>query len=450
MSNRVQGRRERPRRVRILIALAAVCMSWPIGSSSALASARGEQVVSLEQLLTYASTHAPAVRLARASRALGESARAGAAPLLHDNPSVSFAAGPRSAQGQPSALDLTASLAQPLELAGERGLRRSVARRYVRRIEAEIGNALTEVRRDVDIAYHVVVVAQQRVAVSTRLAAFAERALAVAERRLTAGDVSSIEVTLAAADAARARDALLRAEQASVAARLDLATVAGWPPRAPPLVAPGLAPVEPVPALDTLLQRAVAQHPQLAALRATEHEASARAKLADREAWPAPTLGVQFAREGSVGSPANVIVLGSVQLGLPLWSQNQEERGRNRAEAQIARERAALAARSLEARLLAAHAALTAAAERVTLLGSRTADALERGIELLERGLASGELSALLVSATRERLAQSELLALDAYADYYHARAELAHALGPEPGSVGLDPRRAPRAGAAP
>jgi cobalt-zinc-cadmium efflux system outer membrane protein len=449
MSKCLAGRRKWLRRARILIATAA-CLPLPLGSRLARANeADGrEKVVSLTQLLEFASTHAPATRLARASRALGEAARAGASPLLRDNPSVSFAAGPRTAQGRPSALDLSASLAQPIEIAGERGLRRDVARRFSERLEAEAGSTLAEVRRDVDVAYHAAVVARERVAVSTRLVVFAEQALVVARRRLDAGDITSIEVTLAEADLSRAREALLRAEQMFGSARLDLATSAGWPPRTPPLVAAGLAPVEPIPELATVLQRAIEQHPELAAQRAAEREAHARVELADREAWPAPTLGVQLVREGSVGSPANFIVLGSVEVGLPLWSRNQEERGRNRAEEQIASERAALVARALETRVLAAHAALAAAGQRITLLVSHTAGAFEQGLVLLERGLASGEFSALLVSATRERLAQTELLALDAFADYYRARAELTHALGAVPnGPSPSGGRPAPRAG---
>jgi outer membrane protein, heavy metal efflux system len=449
MSERLDGPL-RPPRTRIPILITLTCLLSVFGSRGVLASdADGQaEVVTLEQLLDYATVHAPAVRLAQANRGLGEAARDGASPFLHDNPSLSLSAGPRSAQGHPTALDVSAALAQPLEVAGERGLRRTVARRFSERLEAEEGSTLAEVRRDVDMTFHDAVVARERVAVSARLVAFAEQALGVARRRLAAGDITSIEVTLAEADASRARETLLRAEQMFGSARLDLATATGWPPRTPPLVPAGLVPVEPIPELEAVLQRTLERHPGLGALRAAEREAHARVELADREAWPAPTLGVQLAREGSVGSPANFIVLGSVELGLPLWSRNQEERGRNRAEERIAGERAAIEARAIETRLLAAHAALTAAAQRITLLGSHTAGSFEQGLSLLERGLASGEFSALLVSATRERLAQTELLALDAFADYYRARAQLTHALGTGPSRPGAaTDRAAPRSG---
>jgi cobalt-zinc-cadmium efflux system outer membrane protein len=417
----------------VLVAIAACCGFMPLAPEPAHAGESGDaRVATLAELILFAERHAPEVRLAQARRGLADAARAGAAPLLHDNPSITLAAGPRLAQGHPSALDVSASLAQPVELAGERSLRRSVARRFSERVEAELGSTLAELRLHVDIAYYAAVVARERLVISARLAAFAERALDVARKRLAAGDASSIDTTLAEGDAARAREALLRAEQSLGTARIELAAATGWDPQAPPLVPAGLAALQPIPELGAVLARASERHPELAALRAAEREAQARVELADREAWPTPTLGVQLAREGSVGSPANFIVLGSLEVSLPLWQQNQEERARTRAEGAIAGERRELAARALLTRLVAAHAELTAAAQRVTLLGSHTSGAGERGLRLLERGLASGEFSALEVSAAGERFAQAELLALDAYADYYRARAELSFALGAE------------------
>jgi cobalt-zinc-cadmium efflux system outer membrane protein len=439
MSKPIGDAQSRPRRApwRVL-ASAAVLLLTSLAATSA--AAEREPVVTLQQMIDYAEQHAPALRLARVSRGLAAAAVEGAAPVLHENPSLSLAAGPRSASGHSSSLDLSASLRQPVELAGERGLRRGVARRFAERLEAELGATLSQVRRDVDLAYHASVVARERVAVSARLLAFAERALEVAQRRLAAGDIGRIEVTLAEVDVASAREAWLRARQTLAAARLELASSAGWPPRTPPMVPEGLLPVSPVPELEASLQQALDRHPALAAQRAATREADARVALADREAWPAPTLGVQLAREGSVGSPANFIVLGSVELDLPLWSRNPEQRAASRAERDIAREQALLGSRSLEVSLLAAHAALAAAAERIGQLGSDARGAFDHGLSLLERGLANGEFSALTVSAARERLAQAELLVLDAYADYYRARAELTHALGAAPSAAADSP----------
>ena len=133
-----------------------------------------------------------------------------------------------------------------------------------------------------------------------------------------------------------------------------------------------------------------------------------------------------------MGSPANYIVLGSVQLPVGLWSQNQGERAQSRAEEPLASAEQSQAGRALALRLATAHAQLASAATRVQLLGTQAAQSLESGLALLERGFASGEFSVLEVASAQERFARAELAALDARADYFSARIELEYALGAE------------------
>jgi outer membrane protein, heavy metal efflux system len=414
------------------------------GGRPAHAQAPGPREITFAELLAFAEQHAPSVRRARAQLAAGVAARAEASAPLHDDPTLSVGVGPRFAGAGQSSVDVEIGLSQPIEVAGERGLRRALAARLSERLEAEVTSTRAELRRELSLAFQGATLLRQRVALAAELRAFADKTLATSERRLAAGDATRIEVNVATADAAQAREAELLAQEELAAARIELSVISGWPLDTPPLVPSELGPVRPPPSLRAVLRRARARHPELSARAAATRQAQAEVELADRQAWPKPTLGVHFAREGSLGSPANTIVLGSVELPLPAWSSNQGARARARAEEGIAREEESLAAQARLAQLVNAHAALSSAATRGTLLARGAAEPLQNSLALYARGFEHGEFSALELSAAREKFARAALAALDARAAYLRARAELEYVL-----DVDLDAAFPAREGAA-
>lgn len=407
--------------------LAPIIVSALLCSSaySALAEPVSVRAVALRELLSHAERHSPRLELARRERGRAEAARVEASAWLHEDPTLTLAAGPRFAGQHSSALDLAASLTQPIEIVGEPGLRRRLAARVEARAQAELAGARAALELDVRLAYQAGCVARARLELVAQVGGFAERTLQVARRRLAAGDGTRIDVLVAESGSARARAAVLEAERALAEARTELATLTGWQLHEPPQVPSGLEPPEAAPSLAETLARTLDAHPELRARRAAVAEAGARLALDERRALPAPTVGVSFTREGSVGSPANTILLGSIALPLPLWRGNREARARDRAEAEIARQEEAIASRRLEAAILRTHAALTSAAARSALLDGAASTALHTSLTLLERGFEQGELSALEVAAAEEQLAAAQLDALAARADYHRARAEL-------------------------
>jgi cobalt-zinc-cadmium efflux system outer membrane protein len=161
-------------------------------------------------------------------------------------------------------------------------------------------------------------------------------------------------------------------------------------------------------------------------------EAHARVELADREAWPAPVFGALVAREGSAGSPANYIVLGTLGLPLPFWQLNQGERARARVDEDVALAEESATARAVRARIARSHAELTSASERLSLFTSTVAPQLEDNLALLRRGFDAGEIPLLNVAVARDQFLAALRDALIAYADYYRALAELEFAVGAE------------------
>jgi cobalt-zinc-cadmium efflux system outer membrane protein len=426
-----------------LLLLFGLLLLW-----SARAGADGEQVSAppaaaeqaLGELLEHADQHSPVMRLARERRAYAAAARAGAEPWLASNPTLGIAVGPRFASGSDTALDVQLSLAQPIEIAGARGSRRAAASRLAQRIDAEVALARSSVRHAVVRAFRSAQVAHESVLLCERALRFTEQVRAVTERRLAAGDATAIDVRLSQAEVAAAQQALLLAQRDSFAARLELAVAAGYPPTSPPPVPAGLASPRPVPSLEGLLAGLRARHPELAVRRAALSEAHARVELADREAWPVPVLGVELTREGPTSGVSNNILLGTLQLPLPLWQRNQGERAQSRAEAAALRAEEHLDGHALEARVARAHAELSHAVARLDVFAASTLT-LTESLALIERGFAAGELPLIELLSARQRFLDTEKSRLDAHGEYYRALADLENAAaselaGPTPGGA--------------
>jgi cobalt-zinc-cadmium efflux system outer membrane protein len=195
----------------------------------------------------------------------------------------------------------------------------------------------------------------------------------------------------------------------------------------------------------SLMHMAEQLHPHIHAHRASTSEAIARTDVADRARWPAPALGVQVAREGSAGSPANYIVLGTVGLALPVWQTHQADRAHARVDADVARGAEARVLRAIHVRIAGAHAQLNSALDRLRLFTAHVSPSLEQSLSLLRRGFDAGELPLATVALARERFLQSQLDVFTAYADYHRAHAELEAAVGSE---VPITPDVATAAGA--
>ena len=393
--------------------------------------------VSLKALLALAGQRAPAVELARVREGAARRARSAVPSALHD-PTLGIEVGPRfTRSGGQTDYDLGLSLAQPLEIAGERGLRTEVAGRRAERARAESSLARWQIRRELVLAYRGAQVAQERLRLGARIIAFADAMARVAERRRAGGESSSIEVRIAQADALAARREHSLWQQQFEVARVRLAQLSGWPGELPARLSDALGEPPSVPALEPLL-KILPGHPELSAQRGRVGEARAEVRLRERESWPVPVFGAEVVREGSVGGEPEYLVLGSLSLPLPLFRANTQERARAESEEQVQRAELGAASSELRARVSSAHAELSGARERFELM-TRAAASFEDGLELLERGFAAGELELIEVTVLRERWFSALTGALDARLECEIAFAELEAAAGvPLDGSRGV------------
>ncbi len=385
--------------------------------------------MSLSGILAYADRHAPVLGVARARLDLGDAAIVGASPLLPENPQISIGSGPRRASaGEYN--DLSASLSQRFEIAGERGLRIEAAERTKRRLDAELDETRWGVHRDVHAAFHRALVARERLSAADRLLAFQERLLDIARRRFRAGDVSELAVRVTEGELSQSRVAKIAAEQGYLRARLELGALAGWPETHPPAPAGSLDTPRNPPPREALTEIALRHQPHLRTLEAVRAEAEAQARSADRDAWPEPTMGVELTREGAPVGFEETVLLGTFSVPMPFARRNRGARAAAHAEARIAEAAQQAYSSQLAARIEQDRTALSAAAARMRGYGGEILPTFEENLRLIQRAFELGEIDILEVSVARERFLRTQSDALDAHSDYFQAVADLEASIG--------------------
>jgi cobalt-zinc-cadmium efflux system outer membrane protein len=281
-------------------------------------------------------------------------------------------------------------------------------------------------------AYHQALVARDREGVARRVLAFTERVVHVARQRLAAGETSPLPVRLAEAELAQAKQAVLLATSSYDRVRLSLAEMVGWP--TPALLTPTGnldAPEEP-PSSKSLIERAEREQPALGAARARLSAARSRLGAASRRAWPNPTLGVSFQNEAQPGADPARIISGTLSMPLPLWVGSVPDRARARAGVTRARTGHEVLAGTLATRIVDARERVSANARRAELYGTEILPTFEKNLELLQKAFELGEIDVLQVMVAQERFLRTQQDALQSFADYYEAWAELESTVGAE------------------
>lgn len=388
--------------------------------------------VSLREMLAHADEHAPRLRVSRAALERGQAALDGASVVLQRNMRAGAAAGPRIAEGA-TGVDFQVWLTQRFEIAGERKQRIRTAEKFDERTRKELQEAEWIVHREVHAAFHTALVARERWELVDKLLVSTEELVSVAERRLRAGDISPLAVRLAKGELAQARQTSLTAERAFRSAQLELAEVSGWSPDVLPEPLGELDEPRRAPVIEDLLVLAAEQHPGIAARESAVEEAEARVRLADREAWPEPSLGVMYTRESLPNVRVHEhIVQGTMILPIPFSQRNQKGRAIARAELSVRKAEEQSFRQTLRARLTRAAIAVDADANRIAAYGTEILPAFEGNLTLLRRAFELGEVDLLQVLVARERLLRIQQDALTAHQDYYRDVAALEAEVGTE------------------
>lgn len=311
--------------------------------------------------------------------------RSQAGSLVARNPTLDVAAGARA--GTTRTLELEVGLSQELELSGQRGARIDARDAELAALEAAIIRERARVDAEVRIAHARLLRSRARVLLEEQAQKNAELALKTANERQRAGAGTLLERNAARLQLAGAQREVLNARAARFAAAAQLALLAGVSEEqvaalhgsltdasAAWMTPPAAAGNETAPAVATA-------RAQLAVARAEERGARA-------DAFPAIAVGARYARE----EDAN-IVLGTLEVPLPLFSRNQGERATTAARVRGAEAALARAERAIAPSTTAARERYEAARAAVELFDTATLKAASENLELGTQAYAAGKLS---------------------------------------------------------
>lgn len=386
--------------------------------------------VTLELLLAHAERHAPLLALDGANDARIRAARAAAGRALPANPEIWVGVGPRI-EGNDTGVDFEIGLSQRFEIAGERAARLRVADASRMAIAAESRDRHWVLHTTIHALFYQALVARERVALAQRVVAFQEEIATVVGKQRAAGQASQLAERIALAESANARQELTALTQAEFAVRQDLALVTGWSAEIPPVPHGTLEPLKSLPTLEELIALASQRRPDLAVLDAKVAQARAQIRAADLDKTPEPVVGLSWTRESApAGGEASHVIIATLGLPLPFFSNNEPAR----AEARAALELALAEKRRVEAQIAAevtrAFYAAQAATRRLEAYGTEVLPRFEENLTALKRAYELGDIDLLGLASGRERFLEAQRDALTAQGDYFTALAELERAVG--------------------
>jgi cobalt-zinc-cadmium efflux system outer membrane protein len=381
------------------LALAATVLVT--GSSSCARDARADDVppgcalVSRSNVATCAVGASAAVAAEREGVAAATGRRTAAAPWFPSNPSLSLSMARRNGDADQTSLKLYATLAQEIEIAGQRASRRRAADADIAARTSDVVAVRRRVAGMAYVAYFDALAARDALAMARRLEATGNQVARVTRARADAGVASAVDAEVTEAAALRLARNRLEADRAQRVSLATLAAVLGRDPTRDAVSATGdLAPLAGSDAVAaSATTRAARERPEIRALHDEQRAHASRAEAFRRARVPTVTLQI-FAendgiRENSVGAGIAL----PLPLPQPLGRTYVGEAAESDALARQTGARAEQASRELSGDLAVALATYDVAREQAALFTPERVARTERVIADMAAEIEAGRLA---------------------------------------------------------
>lgn len=404
-----------------------------------LPSTAHAEPVTLARVMAIASESAPSVAVAGKRVGVAQAGFASADKLLRFNPALQAGFDTDAPFDNEGDRTISFGLSQTLEVGGQQGLRRDIARADVASANADLRRNRNDLAGDVITAFFALDTARRQVAVEKQIVEI-YRKLAAAGRTMEArGAITRLDLATIEIETARVEAQLERDQGVASGNEHELAGLVG---RAAMTIEPMTdeRPATEVPSVEDVLARAVATRPELAAARAKQRSAVLSGTLAAREVWLSPTLSVGVRNDRIVhgvtgfrfapGGVPNLLGvdnrywIASVDVSLPLPIFEQRNTDRVRAEANLdvaSAEERAFGVR-IEAEVRAAVARANAAA-RALETQEKVRPTMEEAAVLYESAFARGATTVSETLLGEERVLRARLNYFAVRGEFLRARA---------------------------
>ena len=393
-------------------------------ASTRVAAAAPATALRLADVLARARAASPAVHAAAADLDAARG-RLRQARVIPANPVLSADLARHTAPGGEEAKDRGVQLEQEIEVGGQRGLRIGAAGHDVAHADFLLADRRRTVDGEVRRAFFGLAAADRRQRLAAERLALAARLAEAARRQARAGEVGSLDVRLAELETARAEQERTVAETEHARAAARLAVAIGASPDEALSVEADEQPAFPGGTEQSLVTRALAARPDLAAAREERARLEAEAALVRRRGLvPNPVLR-GFYRQELLDER---IVGGGVSVPLPIWNREQGTEAALLAQARGAAVEAARLEAAIPREVHLALVRRTAAEEAWRRYEEVALPAARSARELLDRGYDAGYLSLPDLLLQQDRLLQTQAAAIDAWRDLREAEADVIEA----------------------
>lgn len=412
---------------------AAIGAAILLHAANALAEAPPCSHVTRQSVVPCALTASLSARAERHSLEAASAREDAARAILPSNPVLSGWVARRSASVEGADVNWSATLAQEVEIGGQRGDRRRAAA-FGRESRADLVRvAERDAATEALLSYFETIAAREQVLLAKDLEATAHRVSDAARGAAARGLIAGVDADVADAALVAVEDALLTRERKARDANASLAAALGLSPSTDVAVEGTLEPLAIAGELtEKGVFRDVRTRPEVLALRAESHAELARADLLRSQRIPSPTISAFVERDGFSEQVLGIGLSFPVPLPHPLGRTFAGEIAESEALARAAVARAALVERDVAANTARAVAAYTAARQKTLLYGAERTDRARESLRRMASEIETGRLAVRDAVVAQEALIDLLLAALVAKEDLCMASVGLARAAGIE------------------
>lgn len=389
--------------------------------------------VTRDNLIRCAVDASAAIRMQREGVAAADARRVATSPWFPRNATLTLSAAQRVGPGGgPTVFNYYATLAQEIEIAGQRSARRAAAEADVAANKEDLAAVTRRAAAAAYVAYFDALAARDALAVAQGLEATARQIARVTQERADTGVGSPLDATLAEAASLRVVQNRVEAERTVQKTGIMLAVLLGRDAAQPPPAIEG--DLEPLHGVDAITgsstPRLVLDRPELRALRFTRRAYEARADVFRRARVPNVTLQLYAQNDGF-----NERVLGGglvvpLPLPRPIGRMYAGEIAESEALARRTEQEAEVSRRALSGSLAAAIAEYRSRREEAGLFTKDRVARAERLLSEIGKEIEAGRLPVRDALVAQQRLID----VLHGWVDTRHAlclaSVELAFAAG--------------------
>jgi cobalt-zinc-cadmium efflux system outer membrane protein len=365
---------------------------------------------------------------------------------LRPNPGLDFSYGSGRPLGSPGERSIDIGYAHTIELGGKRARRIDVAQVGVEVAELLVADRERLLRGDIHTRYAEALAAARNFSTLGELFELNQRSFKVAAQRVSEGEGAPLEQRLLEVEVGRISADRLVASAAAARAFLALKVAAGIPASDLLTLDAELATPGVDISVETAIERALAQRPDVKAARAEEARAEAEIRLAHAERVP-DVIGVvrygqsstRFDQFGMTASGQLVPITDTdhtltagVSIPLPFANRNQgaiETAGARRQAAALRRE---FIEQTVRGEVTGAYAQYVGSRQAVEVFDRQVIKQAEQSVATIRTSYELGETPLLDLVQEQRRLVEIQKAFTDALKELYIARATLEQAVGAE------------------